>query len=97
MDCPEIGLHDETTLFEYVACILLKFAVKMTNCGKTIRNEIPITQLNDVSSYDIYALVSSPEKRQHLIDHGTEIADAFLLSHPEHDASCRYAINPKSL
>jgi len=84
MECPEIGLNEDTTLFEYIACILLKFSSKLANGGKIIQNEVAITQLDDISSYDIYALVSSPEKRQQLIDHGINLANAFIESRPVH-------------
>lgn len=92
IDFPEIELHNDTTLFEYIACILLKFSTKMTNHGKTIRNEISITPLEDVSSYDIYALVNSPEKRRHLIDHGINIANSFIVSR----TSCK-SIDPSDI
>jgi predicted acylesterase/phospholipase RssA len=99
MNCVEIELNiDNTSLFEYIACLFIKFITKFTGTSKKIKNEILISQLSEVTSYDIHALVSSPQKRMRLIEHGIQIADDFIReTNASSDASVFNHINSDSI
>lgn len=80
MTTSKVVLDVETSsLFDYIGYIFRKFASKIENCSISIKNEIVITQLDDIPCYNVHVVMSSSEKRRQLINYGIELADKFLL------------------